>query len=427
MHLGRDAVRIGRDERNSLVLNDKSVSRFHAEVRREGGTFYIVDAKSRNGVQMNGHQIKGKAALTLGVPVTLGAYELVLEDDVATADLGEAGRTVVSTTASDTPGRPSRSVTQQWGAQTSSTLMKRPALFWSGLAVVTVIVCALTYVVVRAIGRRPPPPPQETVAAVTTPAVPEPPPLPPAPPDNKAEIEQHLADGRAALERKEFDAALGEVAAIDALEADNPDAAALKQQIDAAKTAATTGSRIKTTTTVPVEPDIPGVQRRTDEAYQDYVTRAARVKQNMQDALHLKDRQEFTAALAKFDLVRRDQPGYPSVDEIIAETKVLQKQAVDAAIANGLKGEQDGNVAEAMKWYRQAQTIDRESTAPRDRMAALNERAMKQGMDAYNTAEVYRKRGDSARALALYRQAADLLPSGPEKTQAQQWVEKLKQ
>ena len=77
--------RIGRDSRNDIVLDDslKGVSRFHAEVRAEAGTYFIVDLKSRNGVWMNGRRIKEKAALALGVPVTLGAYELALEDDVS--------------------------------------------------------------------------------------------------------------------------------------------------------------------------------------------------------------------------------------------------------------------------------------------------------------------------------------------------------
>src|SRR5262245_23442682 len=162
--------------------------------------------KSRNGVHMNGHQIKGKAALTLGVPVTLGAYEVVLEDDLSTADLGDApgsGRTVVSAGTGGTSGRPSGSGTQRWAAaSTAGTLMKRPALFWSGVAVVTLLVCGLTYVIVSSLTRRPPQDPP--VALVTTSVPPEPLP-PPPPPDHKAEIDQHLTDGRSALERKDYD------------------------------------------------------------------------------------------------------------------------------------------------------------------------------------------------------------------------------
>lgn len=432
LHLGRDAVRIGRDERNAIVLNDKSISRFHAEVRPEGGKFYIADMKSRNGVHMNGHQIKGKAALTLGVPVTLGAYELVLEDDLSTSDLGEAAgssRTVVSTTTGDTSGRPSQSGTQRWGAQASSTLMKRPALFWSGLAVVTLIVCALTYVVVRSMVRRPAaPPPQETAVAVTPPPAVEPPPPPPPAPDHKAEIEQHLTDGRAALDRKDYDVAITEADAILALESDNADATALKQQAEAGKVAAAAPQqpRKPPPPTVPAVTPISGIPVRTDETADGYTARVARIKENMRDGLHFKDRQEYAAALAKFDLVKRDQPGYSDIDAIIAETKQAQKQAVDTAIQSGLKSEQEGNLADAVKWYRQAQSYDHESTAARDRLTALNERATKQGKEAFDLAEVHRKRGETAKALPLYKQAADLLPSGPEKTQAQQWLERLK-
>jgi tetratricopeptide (TPR) repeat protein len=433
LHLGRDTVRIGRDERNAVVLNDKSISRFHAEVRQEAGTFYIVDMKSRNGVHMNGYQIKGKAALTLGVPVTVGAYELVLEDDLSTADVGEApgsGRTVVSArTGTTASGRPNRSATQRWavGSTSAGTLMKRPALFWSALAVITLLVCGLTYVIVRSIVRWPPPP-QVTVALNPPPAAPEPPPTsPPAEPDHKAEIDQHLADGHAAIERRDYDVAIGAADAILALEPQNSDAMALKQEAETAKAVVTPlAPKKQPTPTVPAVTPVSGIPVHTDESAADYTARVSRIKQNMQDGLHLKDRQEFTAALAKFDLVRRDQPGYSSIDEIIAETKQFQKQAVDTAIQTGQKSEQEGNLAEALKWYRQAQSIDHESTAPRERMAALNERATKQGMEAYSIAEVYRKRGDNAKALPLYKQAADLLPNGPEKSQAQQWLERLK-
>jgi pSer/pThr/pTyr-binding forkhead associated (FHA) protein/tetratricopeptide (TPR) repeat protein len=434
LHLGRDTVRIGRDERNAVVLNDKSISRFHAEVRQEGGTFYIVDMKSRNGVHMNGHQIKGKAALTLGVPVTVGAYELVLEDDLSTGDLGEApgsGRTVVSAgTGATASNRPSRSGTQRWavGSTAAGTLMKRPAVFWSGLAVITLIVCGLTYVIVRSFMRKPSPPVE--IAQVTT-SVPIEQPAP-APPDHKAEIDQHLANGRDAIERKDYDAAITEAEAIQALDPENQDGADLKRQAEEAKTAAAASAAAaaagpkKQQPAQPTIPEISGITVRPGESQADYTTRVNRIKQNLQDGLHMVERQEFIAAFAKFDLVRRDQPGYSSIDDIIAETKAKQKQAVDNAIATGQKSQQEGNVAEAMKWYRQAQTYDHESTAARDRMAALTDLATKQGADAYNTAEVYRKRGDNAKALPLYRLAADLLPNGPEKTQAQQWLEKLK-
>ena len=84
LRLAGKNVTIGRDASNQIVLEDssKGVSRFHAEIRYQAGAYFIVDLKSRNGVWMNTRRIDEKAELSLGVPVTLGAYELVLEDDV---------------------------------------------------------------------------------------------------------------------------------------------------------------------------------------------------------------------------------------------------------------------------------------------------------------------------------------------------------
>ena len=88
-------VRLGRHARNDVVLDDSlnGVSRFHAEIRPEGNSYVIVDLNSRNGVWINGRQIKDKATLSLGVPVTVGAFELALEDDASGTFDGRAART----------------------------------------------------------------------------------------------------------------------------------------------------------------------------------------------------------------------------------------------------------------------------------------------------------------------------------------------
>ena len=433
MHLGGSAIRIGRDERNTIVLNDKSVSRFHAEVRQEGGAYYVVDLKSRNGIYVNGHQIKGKAALSLGTPVTLGAYELALEDDVSTSEFGgepahAAGHTVVSTSASERPGRSSQSATQRMAAQsapskTSSTLIKRPAAFWSLLGVATLVVCVLTYFLVRYIVRRPQAEPQ--VAAVTT-TVPldVPPPVDP----NKEKIDQSLANARAALERKEYDVVLSEAAAVLELDAVNPDALDLKRQAEEAKAGET-----RTTTTVkpptdkpPTVTPVPEIPVRTGETQVDYDARVLRIKTNYGDGVRSIERQDFATGFAKYEAVRRDQPGYQQIDTLIAEGHDKQRKSVEDAIAQGQKSEQEGKLADAKRWYERARGYDPNSAAARDRLAALQERAAKAGMDAYLEAGTYRKRSLNARAIELYKVAVDLLPNGPEKTDAQQWLEKLK-
>src|SRR6266540_5122932 len=83
-------LRIGRDVQNDLVLDDRTngVSRFHAEIRAEGGTYTIVDLNSRNGLWVGRRRVQS-AVLKLGSPVTIGACEIVLEDQSGLSDLSE--------------------------------------------------------------------------------------------------------------------------------------------------------------------------------------------------------------------------------------------------------------------------------------------------------------------------------------------------
>lgn len=79
-------LRIGRVAENDLVLSDpdKTVSRFHAELRFEGGRYVLIDLNSQNGIWQDGRRVQ-KAVLEPGRPVSLGSFRLVLEEDVAAA------------------------------------------------------------------------------------------------------------------------------------------------------------------------------------------------------------------------------------------------------------------------------------------------------------------------------------------------------
>lgn len=56
----RFPFRIGRMEANDVVLDDPTVSRFHAEIYREGRHFYIRDLGSTNGTFVNGKELRVK-------------------------------------------------------------------------------------------------------------------------------------------------------------------------------------------------------------------------------------------------------------------------------------------------------------------------------------------------------------------------------
>ena len=76
--VGDDPVCIGRMPECEITLSDQNVSRRHAEVRRQGGEFVVVDLGSTNGTKVNGSGVKERR-LTDGDEITVGATTLRFE------------------------------------------------------------------------------------------------------------------------------------------------------------------------------------------------------------------------------------------------------------------------------------------------------------------------------------------------------------
>src|ERR1043166_3919636 len=51
-------VTIGREEGNTLRLNDERVSRFHAKVQIDGDDYILTDLESTNGTRVNGTTVQ---------------------------------------------------------------------------------------------------------------------------------------------------------------------------------------------------------------------------------------------------------------------------------------------------------------------------------------------------------------------------------
>lgn len=71
-------VRLGRGSDNDVVLSDVSVSRYHAELSREDGSWYVEDLKSTNGVEVNRVPVQ-RAPLQPGDRLGIGIFDLQLE------------------------------------------------------------------------------------------------------------------------------------------------------------------------------------------------------------------------------------------------------------------------------------------------------------------------------------------------------------
>ncbi len=84
-------IAVGRSDNNDVVVDQPSVSRFHADLRLVGGIFSVRDAKSRNGTRRNGEPVGDVSGQPLqsGDVVTFGDANFLFcalnDRDLATA------------------------------------------------------------------------------------------------------------------------------------------------------------------------------------------------------------------------------------------------------------------------------------------------------------------------------------------------------
>ncbi len=76
--IGEDPVSIGRLPECDIVLSDPNVSRRHAEVRRRGNDFVVVDLGSTNGTKVNGAGVRERLLLD-GDDITVGGTHIRFE------------------------------------------------------------------------------------------------------------------------------------------------------------------------------------------------------------------------------------------------------------------------------------------------------------------------------------------------------------
>jgi pSer/pThr/pTyr-binding forkhead associated (FHA) protein len=73
--LDADVVGCGRDRGNQIVLDGATVSRKHAEFRRQGRRYVVADLGSLNGTYVNGERVE-VAVLAVGDRIRIGRYVL---------------------------------------------------------------------------------------------------------------------------------------------------------------------------------------------------------------------------------------------------------------------------------------------------------------------------------------------------------------
>ena len=74
------SIVIGRSRECDIQIADPNVSRRHAELRREGSAFWLVDLGSTNGIDVNGRR-QARAKLSDGDRLTIGTTEIVFRQE----------------------------------------------------------------------------------------------------------------------------------------------------------------------------------------------------------------------------------------------------------------------------------------------------------------------------------------------------------
>ncbi len=98
--LDKAVIRIGRQPDNDIVIDDVSVSRYHAEIQsRPTGQFLLRDLTSRNGTWVNGKTVLPDTPCLLAhgdcINLAMAELKLFFYDEEATQQFGVRGRGVV--------------------------------------------------------------------------------------------------------------------------------------------------------------------------------------------------------------------------------------------------------------------------------------------------------------------------------------------
>ena len=70
--LSERTIRIGRDPAAAIIIQDSSVSRFHAQITRQASGYYLADLESSNGTQVNGEPVSEPHRIVAGDRLRFG-------------------------------------------------------------------------------------------------------------------------------------------------------------------------------------------------------------------------------------------------------------------------------------------------------------------------------------------------------------------
>lgn len=447
IELGEVDLRIGRGEENDVVLPDetKGVSRFHAELRREGGQYSLIDLNSQNGLWVGGRKVQ-KITLEAGVRVTLATYTLMLVAQAAAAEtpaaqpgaVPQTTDTIVKNvdvrletkeqpTAVDPPGpRPVRQVkpakrspSTTGGAPAPGLIaaiarLPKPILF-GGTAVVMVLIMGLGQLFGPSAQETPDHTDVDEALRIE----------PRAQASNDEVKRQALNDAAALIQSSDFDNAIRVLD--EALLAVPTDVALLELKAKATDAQARAAaapptvppvtvllpppaqppSRPRTTrSTAPTREPQPTVTRKPGESQAEWVARDRQIAARYEEAKSLSDARSLAAASGLLAEIQRDEPGYKDVALLLAGARENIRVTAQQALEAGVKLEASNDLSGALQQYERAAQIDESlGVIVQENAKRVRSRMRTEGADAFTRAKQYDALGRTPEAVALYDRA----------------------
>jgi two-component system, cell cycle response regulator len=105
--LTRAVLRIGRDTKNDVVLEDREVSRRHARVEARGSGWLLMDVGSTNGTFLNDREVAGHVKLVCGDRLKVGShvFKFLTGNDVESAYHDEIYKLSITDNLTGLPNR----------------------------------------------------------------------------------------------------------------------------------------------------------------------------------------------------------------------------------------------------------------------------------------------------------------------------------
>lgn len=381
---------IGRSEQNDIVLPDpsKAVSRQHAELRYEDGSFAIVDLNSQNGVWLGDERVE-HAALQPGDEVIIGGFRLVWIPEAEVADLPpeEAGPDYGASVPVPPPPQPVAHVPP--ASQGPGVLMV------VAVAALVVLAGAAYVVFFTDVGRTPAAPSTaegvtQAPNSTTPPIAAEPTPptvqtLPPPVPSERPVETARRTEG------------------------------VVPSQVTDAPRPTPRESKRRPEVKAATEPDAAEAAR--SRALQERIDRA-------KAALAKGD---YGAAIGGLEGVLAEQPKHAEATALLQTARTRVQEEAKRAYEAGLQAEAAGNQLAALERFEQAARFDPDFTAAREGGRRVRERMKVAGEDAYKRAKQYDAVGRTADAIAMYEKALQMLaPDNPMRANAKERLDALK-